>query len=503
MDAMQDDRTELDTLAERGEAALRDRNVRYYLREGLPAALASTVLPPLLVVLVQFAQRLAGVAPWQPSAWMIAAAMLLTGLGAALLITNWARRLPVDRNAALGLLDAAAGAEERLVTADALLQAGAAHDPFAAAAIEDARWFLRPAVDAPLAVPANPPPTSSLPRGVLYALAGVALLFGAAHPLGLDRGEAALADADDGAVRIADISRERPKDPRTPEPIEEPTSEPAVPEAKPDGRSREAKAASRPTELPDDASRKEGRGGAGRSAEAQASRGESDARGAPSNQGQESKKPPVVKKPLKTKKKRAKRKKKPTKSEEPKPASGEESGSTAGKGSSQGSNRNPVTSEWTSKDQVSSDEEDEVEDDEEVEDEEVDSEARGGVQPNLRDRRPPVSRDLTIGFGNQPNPNANGRGGPSQPKKSRGTASLVLGVPIPDRIKGQPNPGKTKVTQERVEPRREHAPLQRAEPRMPRQGPAGSLAKPELTPWMRALLRDWFLRMRTQETKKR
>ena len=52
---------------------------------------------------------------------------------------------------------------------------------------------------------------------------------------------------------------------------------------------------------------------------------------------------------------------------------------------------------------------------------------------------------MQIGFGNRPSPDANGRGGPSQAKKSRGTASLILGVPIPDHIKGQPNPGKTKI----------------------------------------------------------
>ena len=76
-----------------------------------------------------------------------------------------------------------------------------------------------------------------------------------------------------------------------------------------------------------------------------------------------------------------------------------------------------------------------------------------GLQPNMRDRRPAANRDLTIGFGNEPNPDANGRGGPSEQKKSRGVASLVLGVPIPDHVKGPPNPGRTKITQERVQPR--------------------------------------------------
>ena len=180
---------------------------------------------------------------------------------------------------------------------------------------------------------------------------------------------------------------------------------------------------------------------------------------------------------------------------EKKPA-GEESGSTAGRGSSKGSNKNPVTSDWKSKDLVTTDEDEEIEDDEDVEDEESDSEARGGMQPRLRDRKPPVSRDLTIGFGNQSDDDANGRGGPSQQKKSRGTASLVLGVPIPDRIKGQPNPGKTKVTQERVEAKPEDSESVDAGDRGARASAIGPLAPREMTAWMRDLVRSYFLRMR-------
>src|SRR5690606_27835872 len=108
----------------------------------------------------------------------------------------------------------------------------------------------------------------------------------------------------------------------------------------------------------------------------------------------------------------------------------------------------------------------------------------------------PVSRDLQIGFGNGRSDDANGRGGPSQQKKSRGTASLVLGVPIPDRVTGQPNPGQTKVTQARVEPRREEASPATAEARPPRAGALGPLAPPALPPWLLRLLQDHTARLR-------
>ena len=161
-------------------------------------------------------------------------------------------------------------------------------------------------------------------------------------------------------------------------------------------------------------------------------------------------------------------------------------------GSARGSNRNPTASNWQSKDQQGTPDEDEVEDDDDIEDEDEEQENRGGMQPNLRDRKPPVSRDLRIGFGNNPNPDANGRGGPSEQKKSRGTASLVLGVPVPDRVKGQPNPGRTRITQERVEPRAEQAGATVAEERAPSALPVGPVARTSLRPWMRSLVTDYF-----------
>lgn len=182
----------------------------------------------------------------------------------------------------------------------------------------------------------------------------------------------------------------------------------------------------------------------------------------------------------------------PQASEPPKQKPAEESGATAGRGVGQGSSRNPGTTDWESKDQVSTDEEDPLDDDEDVDEEDSESEARGGLQPSLRDRRPAVNRDLRIGFGNQPSPDANGRGSGGEQKKSRGVASLVLGVPIPDHVKGRPNPGRTKITQERVEPRPEDAAPAVALAHAPRSGPAGFLPHFSLQPWMRALVRGYF-----------
>lgn len=495
-------RRALDDLADRGARSLRVRARQEGHHRGLASGAWLLLLGPACILLVQLVQTLAGTAVWDPSAPWLIIAVLLPWLLGALAAAARASQRDVPRTAAIALFDEATGAEERLVAADELLRSGG-HGPFVAAALEDARWFASPAAQAetPVLVPDLSRPASEHRRmlgcaagGVLLAL--VAALLGDAvqtKAAGTPRGMPTTTVADVRRPPVRTEARKRqPDEPATPD----------APEGAMPSEAGEAAAAAKPSELPDEARRKEGVGGSGRSSRAESSRGNSDARGAPTNQGQESKKP-ATKKPLKPEKKKKRKKKAFTQPPKAKKAAGEESGSTTGRGSSRGSNKNPVTSDWTSKDQVTTDEDEEIEDDEEVEDETSDSEARGGVQPNLRDRKPPVSRDLGIGFGNQPNPNANGRGGPSQPKKSRGTASLVLGVPIPDRVKGQPNPGKTKVTQERVEPRRERAGPEQAQARSPRSGPTTVLARPEITGWLRDFVRAYFLDLRNKESSKR
>jgi len=237
----------------------------------------------------------------------------------------------------------------------------------------------------------------------------------------------------------------------------------------------------------------------GRSAAATASTGSGNAQGTPTKQGQISKQSDT------------KTKAKPKKAKKPKPQSDadlkkkqdeEQSGATSGRGSSKGSNRNPAASDWSSRDHVNTPDDDDLDTESEVEDDEEEQEARGGMQPSLRDRRPPVSRDLSIGFGNRPNPDANGRGGPGQQKKSRGTASLVLGVPIPDRVKGQPNPGRTKITQEAVQPQVEASEAIEASLRQARSQVTSPLHRMEVQPWLHAVVRNYFLQRRAQQNQK-
>ncbi len=215
-------------------------------------------------------------------------------------------------------------------------------------------------------------------------------------------------------------------------------------------------------------------------------------RGVPGTQAPTTKPHDKSLEPKKPKKK--KKSKKEDDPQHPRKKADDKSGATAGRGSSSGSSRNPAASEWSSKDRVAESEEQEFEEEEDVDDEDSESEARGGLQPNLRDRRPPTNRDLSIGFGNRSNPDANGRGGPGQRKKSRGVASLVLGVPIPDHVKGQPNPGRVKITQERVRPQREASEPADAQDRPKRDRAPELLSRRTLLPWMRQVLKNYFNR---------
>ena len=215
-----------------------------------------------------------------------------------------------------------------------------------------------------------------------------------------------------------------------------------------------------------------------------------DATGAPSAAGRASAK----KLQQKPKDSKSRRQNKPrSKAAAPRAAPRRDSGATSGSARSSGSSKNPTASDWKTRDTPPEQREEPEAQDAEVDDESEDSESRGGVQPNLRGRKPPVNRDLGIGFGNRASRRANGRGGASQRKKSRGTASLVLGVPVPDHIKGQPNPGMTKVTRERGEPERESADPVQAGSRRQRSMPSGAVPRAEMPPWLRQLIRRYFL----------
>ncbi len=109
--------------------------------------------------------------------------------------------------------------------------------------------------------------------------------------------------------------------------------------------------------------------------------------------------------------------------------------------------------------------------DEAIEDEQSEQEQRGGVMPMRRQDQRPAGRELSISGDGPPD---QGRGGPTPPKKARGTASLVLGIRLPDQVRGQPNPGTAKTSLEQIPPR-----PQQADPGLARSASPGRAGTPQ------------------------
>jgi hypothetical protein len=76
---------------------------------------------------------------------------------------------------------------------------------------------------------------------------------------------------------------------------------------------------------------------------------------------------------------------------------------------------------------------------------------RGGLRVSLLDRRAAASRELGITGPKSGRPGT-GRGGPTPRKKSRGTASIIMGVPWPDFLSGQRRSGPVATSASRAAP---------------------------------------------------
>lgn len=485
----------------RGAAELRAAAASAATEREAPRALPLVWLLPFSGLATGLLALLVGATPHLVSlpimlALMAGAPLAFVGLRSAL-----AYFTPPPRSAALGVVDQGLHLKGRARLADELTAKGDTLGPFEAAALEEARLPLWRATSQELALPRGgwSPGEETAPHFVAAALLFLAYAWLAASLVGAPQG--GLGPVNSGAVAALDAPAEAPTaspkdagaEPEAPNPPAAPKFAPKQASAK---KPVQPKRGEKAAMLPDDMRASAGKTGKGKSSEAQSQSSASESRGAPSGQS------PAPPKESAKKTQASKKPKKKAPADEPTREPKEESdagGSTAGKGSAKGSNRNTTTSKWSSKDQVTTPDDQEIDEDEDTEDEDEEQKNRGGMQPNLRDRRPPTSRDLRIGFGNRPSPDANGRGGPSEGKKSRGTASLVLGVPIPDRVKGQPNAGPTRITQERIEPSAEDAEKDLAEARRERDAALGELERPAplrhprlLAPWQEKLIQAYI-----------
>lgn len=340
-------------------------------------------------------------------------------------------------------LDLAAGNQNRI--ASALSLSAGKVGPFAAAALADGLEAVEAARDTLPVVPQRRLP-GGLEIGAAYL--GVVVLAGAGFlPVGLPGAGVPGSGAGDSPVHVARSPASLHASPGAPREAGRAPEEAAEvdPSEKPQAETARGKARSKPSPAGKRV-KAAGLPGKGKSGEARQARQSSVSRGDPTEgdsppTGATRKKPGVGKKknrpPPKARVVGQRRKE------------GRQTGATAGQGGSGGGAMSPVKSPWAQRDRSSDEPLPENPADEDVEDEIEEEEARGGSQPSLRDRKAATSRDLSI---SGPGEGGEGRGGPTPHKKARGTASLVLGVPVLDFVRGLLNPGTTKVTRERVEP---------------------------------------------------
>jgi len=461
------------------------------VRRASVGALPLMLIAPLLALTAQVIRWQAGMAAGRWFSWSSLVVLTLAVPIAWLMLRVINSTSQVDRLRSLGAMDAALGAAERLVTADQFLKS-TRRDAFMQAAVEDAvDWAARGRV-ARLETAAQ-----ALRPGWSLATIPLALLI-----MVLAAWMAGLAIPPDVAGRLpaaqpVPAAVATPPAARTETALAErnPPRVPTPGSQRPAELARRATLQAAPTnQIPDGAEQSAGRLTDGQTSQSQQTSNPSSAQGQPATQSQASKS--GVQSPRKPKTDR----KPPRPSEQSQRRRDQQqdrSGATAGQGSSRGSQNNAAANDWASRSQQATPDDEDVEPEDDVDDEDEEQNSRGGVQPNMRDRRTPVNRDLQIGFGNsRPNPDANGRGGPGGQKKSRGVASLVLGVPIPDRVNGQPNKGRIRVTQQRVTPEAEESDRVTAEPRGARAGRVGPIHHPQLAPWLQDFVRRYFLTRR-------
>ena len=195
------------------------------------------------------------------------------------------------------------------------------------------------------------------------------------------------------------------------------------------------------------------------------------------------------------------KKNKQTQNREEDPKENEEkesvSGIAGGKGS--GSGQQSSHTEMREYDNKLQQEDTDSASDLEADDEEDEQqESASASRPLLNKRKAAADRQLTPTTGaDEENEDANGRGGPGGLKKTRGVAAMLLGVPMPDRLHSQINAGRIKVQRERAVPKPSSIQEVASESRGEMDEGIGKTTKYELKPWMRNVIKNYFIASRT------
>ena len=489
-----DVRRDLDRLVERGTRTLRRAARGQVLRQAPRWAGWFLLGVPALLLLARLLEVTGPHSPPLPVVIALTLLLPLLAVGVAVLAVPF--RLRPARAAALARYDELLHSRDRLVTADEFLRSNSLSEvslqsAFMQAAVHDTRATLHAALAHTL--PPLPHPPWQSPVGSLAGGIGAVLLLLLTQ---LDPGTATPRSAAPPEVirpvaEVASVNR-----PASPPPVSRRAARPAAtpPASEPAGAEDASKSQDRTTRRqPKQEDALDGQTGSGGSSLARSSNAGSQAAGSASSQKSQPMKRPDAKPPAEDPQETASssKPKRPPRKQEGGPMS-LDANSGQGKTSTSSGSQNPfeATEESDKTGQGSQlDAEDEG-----AEDEDEQEKSNSVSKPMGNTKEPAVDRNLS----NQPpgDDPGNGRGGPGQIKKTRGVPSMILGIPVPDRVPGVPSPGRSKVTQEFTRPKEEaQAPVAALSP-LARTGAIGHVEQPDLVPWRRALIETYFTRLR-------
>lgn len=400
-------------------------------------------------------------------------------------------REKTDRRVCLALFDGILDLKGRLQAADEFLSRGPT-GPFEHAAVEDAGPFARQALQNELPPVRTPPPVLRARRWPLGAVSAVvlatAILLGDLPSLAVDDPTAFFEELPNELVAIADIAADEEAEP----PLPKEASRRSLP-------GRRTSALSEPGSEGDRPARSQTGTGDTRSSFAKTTATASPARQAgkaaagASGEGSSKKETPRER-PAKPRRENPSRPEE-GREEQPETSKGVSGGTGRSSGSRTSSSDHPAPDDKARNDEVEGDATDDAE-------EEEDEEQKGASasKPMLNNRKATVDRSLSpSGVSDQEDDTLNGRGGPGGLKKTRGVAAMLLGVPMPDHLRGKSNPGRIKVERERADPEPKTAPAANAANRGSRRDSIGYLPHLALAPWMQETVRDYFLAERQSD----
>ena len=481
---------DLDAIVRRARGALRGWMWRRAVEKGVAALFPATMLVPLLVLGASLSELLTGRQPWPFGiASSVACAVALPLVAVALACVVAYLRQHASRESALNLYDRHLDCKDRLSIADELVRV----DPcggFERAAVDDALGYAKRALAAAPPVLAWRAPRLRPRRWPLGVVAALALTIGLLLE-GKTLAPANVADGAGGAPIAAEaLAKAHPV--QLPERWEANQTAPAPAVwsqsgaiAEPSTSDPSASAKARPAvfgmpgvqlQQPDVRAAAPGRG----------SQAGSAAPGASGQSGMEA--------PRRAGEPNAHQRPRRQNTATP-PRAGASSGVAGGAGNSSGSrlassdqpsSANKAGSEEPLRDvaDAAEDEEDETQ------------EAASSRSPMLASRKAPVDRSLTLSGNGEQRDELNGRGGPSGLKKTRGVAAMLLGLPMPDHLGGDPHPGRVQVRRERAEPEEKAVAPAAAGVRGSRDEAYGGIGHIRLPRWARQAVRDFFLAQR-------